>query len=142
MWSSEPLYMESKQNQDHSKIALPEGHQDLNLKSWPPLTRAWSQCFVSEELGYPRNRWIGMGLVRTQQQSEAESVKSYLEARGLRAQPEGREVGFYWLSWALLLGSSFLVFKQLSSSEKHPILISGPTSKKISHPNKHSFRPY
>ena len=29
-------------------------------------------------------------LVRTQQQSEAESVKSYLEARGLRAQPEGR----------------------------------------------------
>ena len=30
------------------------------------------------------------GLARIQHQSEAESVKSYLEARGLRAQPEGR----------------------------------------------------
>ena len=46
---------------------------------------------------------------RSQQQSEAESVKSCLEAKG-------REAGFYWLSRALLLGSSFLLFQQYAGT--------------------------
>ena len=61
------------------------------------------------------------GLVQTQQQSKAESVKSYLEAQGLRAQPKGRGPR----------GRILLVN-----------VVFSPISKETFHPSKCSFWPY
>ena len=62
-----------------------------------------------------------VGLVRTQQQSEAESVKSYLEARGLRAQPKGRGP------------RGRILLAQLSSAAGFIILVHPPEARPILH---------
>ena len=74
----------------------------------------------------------GGGLVRTQQQSEAESVKSYLEARGLRAQPEGRGPRGRILLAQLSSAAGFIILGFQAAQQL----------RETSHPRKCNFWPY
>ena len=71
-------------------------------------------------------------LVRTQQQSKAESVKSYLKARGLRAQPEGRGPRGRILLAQLSSAAGFIILGFQAAQQL----------REICHPRKCNFRPY
>ena len=85
------------------------------------------------------------GLIRSGAILAAERGRvSKILPQGPSAKPEGQDAGFYWLSQAIFLGSSFLFFQ--NNVGTIPFLInivsSSNNRRGTSHPNKCKILPY